>query len=379
MIGYGSSDGRHKNSRALADVTNQLDKRRVLSISSSPDLEKGNGFRDNMEGKVPDSEFVQKVCLGVENLVRGKCKRGCVEDANAKGLPLAKPIRLCSLLKSGSGRDFLNGDRVSGISGVHIEIKDLPGGMHFVRGNAAKCRIQEGSDRWRNCRTFGVSELGGSEQCDRSGSSTSVIVGGGSQGDTEGVKANVRGDAIGSTLENDVLDAHVCGNDCELMDGGELTSTKTNLSGSSSSKCSELEICAGSGSAEGSSADHGADMLNVCSCSFCLKAAYIWSDLHYQDVLGRIAALKKSGKEVKFYVDRSLNQYETDRNGMANLNKSKKLELDLMGQWKSLFFHTEDILIRESTQLESSLLSLKELRRNCKMEVEMTNRMPLNK
>ncbi|XP_043721808.1 uncharacterized protein LOC122669180 isoform X2 [Telopea speciosissima] len=279
MIGDGSSDGRCRNRPVLTDVTNRHGKRRFVSISSSPGLDRGNGFRDNVEGKVPDSEFVQKVCLGVENLIRGKCKRDCVEDGNAKGLPLAKPMGLCSSLKSGSGRDSLNGDKVSGIFGVHGEIKDLTtvsdGCMHFVR-----------SDGSRDSYTSGFI---GSEQCDKSGSSSpSVIVGLGSQGGKEHVKAD------GSTLENNFVDAHVCGDDPESMNGGDLTSTKSNLAGSSSSKFSESEMCAGSANADGSDPNQGIDMLNDCSCSFCLKAAYIWSDLHYQDVKGRIAAIQSS-------------------------------------------------------------------------------------
>ncbi|XP_042513459.1 uncharacterized protein LOC122088311 [Macadamia integrifolia] len=372
MIVDDPSDGRRGNRPVLAEVTNRPGKRQVLSISGSPDLGRGNEFRNNVEGKVPDSGFVKKVCMGVENIVGGKCKRDCVEDGNSKGLPLAKPMGLCSSLKSGTGRDSLNGDKLSSISGVHGEIKDLPtvvdGAMHFVRNDGSR----------DSC----ISGVKGSEQCEKSGSPPSVIVGGGSQGDKEDkehVKADVGRDATGSILEKNVVDAHVCGDVSELMDCGNLTSTKSNLTGSSSSKFSEPEICASSGNADDSNANHGVDMLKDCSCSFCLKAAYIWSDLHFQDVKGRIAALKKSRQEVKICVDRSLNRYETDKNSMANLNKSKELELDLMGKWKSLFLHTEDILICENSQLQSSLLSLKELRGNCKMDLEMNDGMPLKK
>ncbi|XP_043696844.1 uncharacterized protein LOC122647517 [Telopea speciosissima] len=375
MTGDGSSSGRsHKDRPILADVTNQHGKRRLLSISSSPCIDRENRFRDNLEGKVPDSEFVQKVCLGVENLVRGKCKRECIDDGNGKGLPLGKPMGLCSLLKSGSG---------TGISGVPSEIKDLPtvsdGDIQFLGGNAVTRGTLKTINGWRDGCTSGVSLSRASDQCYKSGRSAPVIVEGGSQGGAEHAKAGVEKDAIKSTLANEALDAHAHGDKDELMDGGDLTSTKATLAGSSSHQGSELEICANSGFADGFNANHGIDMLNACSCSFCLKAAYIWSDLHYQDVKGRIAALKKSRKEVKFCVDKSLNQYETDKNGMTNLDKSKELELDLMGRWKSLFLHTEGILVRESTQLQSSLLSLKELRESCKTELEMTNEIPLTK
>ncbi|XP_042493636.1 uncharacterized protein LOC122073166 [Macadamia integrifolia] len=373
-----SSDRWHKNRPILADVTNQHGKRRLLSISSSPGLDKGNRFQDNVEGKVPDSEFVQKVCLGVENLVRGKCKRECIDDGNGKDLPLTKPMGLCGLLNSGSGRVSVKDAKPSGISGIASEIKDLPtvldGDIQSVGGNAVTSRTLEIGDGRRDCGSSGVivPEF-------KSGSSASVIVEGGSQGGEEIAEAGVERDVIKSSMENEVLEAHFHGDNDELMDGGDLTSTKATLAGSSSYQGSEQEMCAGSGFADGLNANHGVDMLSVCSCSFCLKAAYIWSDLHYQDVKGRIAALKKSRKEVKCCVDRSLNQYETDKNGMPNLNISEKLELDLMGRWNSLFLHTEDIFVRESTQLQSSLLSLKELRGSCKIELEKTNGIPSNK
>ncbi|KAF3796897.1 hypothetical protein EJ110_NYTH00785 [Nymphaea thermarum] len=36
------------------------------------------------------------------------------------------------------------------------------------------------------------------------------------------------------------------------------------------------------------------DTVQNCSCSFCCKAAYIWSELNYHDVRGRLSVLKKS-------------------------------------------------------------------------------------
>ncbi|KAJ4966525.1 hypothetical protein NE237_018374 [Protea cynaroides] len=364
MSGDGSSSNRgHKNRPILADVTNQHGKRRFLSISSSPGLDRENRLRDN----VLESEFVQKVCLGVENLVRGKCKRDFVDDGISKDLPLVKPMGLCSSLKSGSGRNSLNVDKVFGISGVPSEIKDVPtvldGDMQYA---TVACRALENNDGLRDCCTSGVSVPKSPERCHKSESSASVIVEGGSQGDKEHVKAGVGGDTINSTQENELLDAHACVDGGKLINGGDLSSTKYTVAGSSSVEGSGLEICASSSIADDFNANH------ACSCSFCQKAAYIWSDLHYQDVKGRIAALKKSRKEVKFCVDGCLSQYGADKNGMK-LTESKNLELDLMARWKSLFLHTENILVRESTQLQSNLLSLKELRGSCKTELEMTN------
>ncbi|PWA98133.1 hypothetical protein CTI12_AA004270 [Artemisia annua] len=85
------------------------------------------------------------------------------------------------------------------------------------------------------------------------------------------------------------------------------------------------------------------DMIKECPCSFCIKAAYLWSDLLYQDTKGRIAAIKKSQKEAALLV------HQSSRNAVRDF--SSNLESDLTGRWKSLFLHMEDIFVLESSQL----------------------------
>ncbi|XP_065859030.1 uncharacterized protein [Euphorbia lathyris] len=82
----------------------------------------------------------------------------------------------------------------------------------------------------------------------------------------------------------------------------------------------------------------GADLLKACNCSFCIKAAYIWSDLHYQDIRGRLGA-----------------------------------------QWQSLFHHMEETFVHESNQLQPGFVALKDLREQCKTDLERTTGMPYNK
>ncbi|KAL8199614.1 hypothetical protein R6Q57_013182 [Mikania cordata] len=101
------------------------------------------------------------------------------------------------------------------------------------------------------------------------------------------------------------------------------------------------------------------DMIKACSCSFCMKAAYLWSDLLYQDLKGRIAASKKSQKEANILVNRN------SRDIARNTEKFSNLESDLTGRWKSLFLHMEDIFVREGNQLDRSLSTLKELIDDC--------------
>ncbi|KAH1079949.1 hypothetical protein J1N35_019710 [Gossypium stocksii] len=137
----------------------------------------------------------------------------------------------------------------------------------------------------------------------------------------------------------------------------------------------ELERCVGLKN-DGSNLNAGADMLKACSCSFCLKAAYIWSDLHYQDTKGRIAVLKRSQKEASILVQKSCSGKDTDIQDLGNPNKSSKLESDLTSQWRSLFLNMEDIFVHESNQLQASYIQLKDLRDNCKMDLERITGMP---
>ncbi|KAI3978510.1 hypothetical protein MKX01_015685 [Papaver californicum] len=175
------------------------------------------------------------------------------------------------------------------------------------------------------------------------------------------------------------------GNDDKGMDDDDVTSNKTSStvglepSQSSNSKFYQPERCTGFNGSGSSNCATGLEMLKSCSCSFCLKAAHIWSDLHYQDTKGRISALKKSRKEVRILVEKSSIPADFAKYCQGNSNKSMKLEFELMDRWRSLFLHTEDILVRESTHLQSSLLTLKDLRDSCKADLEMITGDPSKK
>nr|ACQ44231.1 hypothetical protein [Arabis alpina] len=122
--------------------------------------------------------------------------------------------------------------------------------------------------------------------------------------------------------------------------------------------------------------DLGNDLLKSCSCSFCLKAAYIWSDLQYQDIKGRLSALKKSQKEASNLIRRNDKERPTDLHASINSATSAKLESDLMGQWRSLFLSMGDILAQESNQLQNSFLKMRELREDCKIDLERETKTP---
>ncbi|KAI4330161.1 hypothetical protein MLD38_028464 [Melastoma candidum] len=118
----------------------------------------------------------------------------------------------------------------------------------------------------------------------------------------------------------------------------------------------------------------GADLLKTCSCSFCLKAAYIWSDIHCQDIRGRLAALGKSQREVASMIQRIDRAKSSVPHGPSGPDKTSKLESDLKNQWKSLFLHMQNALNQESSQSQVSYLKLKDLREKCKMDLEAINR-----
>ncbi|MBA0859723.1 hypothetical protein Goshw_009969 [Gossypium schwendimanii] len=174
-----------------------------------------------------------------------------------------------------------------------------------------------------------------------------------------------------------------CRNDSKDLGVGRLASSEGGCvewlrlpkSSSQGFRSFELERCVGLKN-DGSNLNAGADMLKACSCSFCLKAAYIWSDLHYQDTKGRIAVLKRSQKEASILVQKSCSGKETDIQNLGNPNKSSKLESDLTSQWRSLFLNMEDIFVHESNQLQASYIQLKDLRDNCKMDLERITGMP---
>ncbi|CAK8578818.1 unnamed protein product [Lathyrus sativus] len=141
-----------------------------------------------------------------------------------------------------------------------------------------------------------------------------------------------------------------------------------------------LERCAGLKDHGGANLDAhvggdvSVELLKNCTCSFCSKAAYIWSDLHYQDVKGRLTALRKSQKEARLVVQKvsGINDTRTIINEQQGATDPSDLESTLMHQWKSLFVYMESILGHESRQLESSFEKLKDLRENCKNDLEST-------
>ncbi|XP_037448212.1 uncharacterized protein LOC119317820 isoform X2 [Triticum dicoccoides] len=105
-----------------------------------------------------------------------------------------------------------------------------------------------------------------------------------------------------------------------------------------------------------------------CTCSFCLKAAFMWTDLHYQDARSRLGALKKSIKFARsLEAKRQGNEFNADRYS----KRAAEMGFELSQQQRSLFLHTENALVRESAQLHSAVVKLKDLRDNCKKDLKI--------
>ncbi|CAL5323873.1 unnamed protein product [Camellia sinensis] len=366
MGGDNSADGFQKPRPVLGDVTNRLGKRALLLLSGESGNKFGDGHGKHVDEKEGDSLFTQKVCQGVENIVKEKCGIRCIVNDNDKGKKACVSPRPCSEINTLRGNII-----ISGISKITSEVKELNSfgaSLHLGKSNAVVDNVVEVVDASRdNC----VSSI-----------SMPMV-----PGSCVGVEQNcINNDIIQDDLRGEELVSHACRKDCKHIIGADNFTLGKNgsvecsiLPESQGSGSFKLENCIGLKGDGIANSSANVDSIKACSCSFCLKAAYILSDLHYQDMKGRIAALKKSQKEASIMVQRSCRDKGVDKHSQGNCPKYSKLESNLMGQWKSLFLHMEDIFVREGSQLETSLLALKDLRENCKTELEMVNGMPLEK
>ncbi|GAV84741.1 hypothetical protein CFOL_v3_28183 [Cephalotus follicularis] len=297
MSGDNFTDGLHKTRPVLGDLTNGPVKRGFLSTSGDLGL---NKFGKNVASEYGDSSFAKQVCLGVENMVKGKCKTvSDVDNGNDRKIrescvsSVLVPECSTLCLKEGEGR-------------ISVDVTQRSNVAH--KGGLVSCVGSSNED-------LGVGRLAWSKY-------------------------------------------------------GSIEWSR--LPRSQGSRSFVLERCAGLQANGCANLNAGADFVRACSCSFCMKAAYIWSDLHYQDIKGRIAVLKKSRKEANYLVQKNGMVKGIDIHVQGNSSKPLKLESDLTGQWRSLFLQMEDIFVHESSQLQASFLALKDLRENCKMDLERT-------
>ncbi|KAB5548141.1 hypothetical protein DKX38_011547 [Salix brachista] len=333
---------------ALGDVTNLPEKRVFSSISDDLGLKSRGGYGEN-----GDSVFAKQVCPGVENLVKRKCETKSRDDSgNEKGYD--------SLTTS--SKTHASKENIPVVSLVADRPSDIKEASNFIDGSVDLVKSS-------GTGTQSIGEV----SCASSGSmytSSGLCV---KDSDDEGkVTSNVM-------LINPVVQGLVGG--ASTSDGivsgvGRLARDKcgsvewSRLPNSQGVKSFELEKCTTLKGDVCANLNAGADMLKACSCSFCLKAAYIWSDLYYQDIKGRQSALRKSQKEAGILVNKYSRGKQTDIHSQVNSNKSLKLESDLTDHWRSLFRHMEDMFANESSQLQAGYVTLKDLRDNCKIDLE---------
>eukprot|EP00257_Ricinus_communis_P023319 XP_015583266.1 uncharacterized protein LOC8261635 [Ricinus communis] len=334
MSGDNFTDEVPKVRAVLGDVTNLPVKRGISLISDDLGLKSRdrNGKKVILEDG--NSRFGKQVCLGVEKMVNEKFKTKVGVDS----------INLEDEQSCESSDTDTDVDAVY-TSQENNENKEtsnlLDGSVNLVKNATMTLSVGELGDTSRDsCTSTG--SMPANFWSSKKGSD-----------DDEGrhvKRSNSTGHVCTSVVEKDLGIGNLARSKC----GAVEWSSGQKSHGSRSFELDRCTALQGDGCAN---LNAGADLLKACSCSFCLKAAYIWSDLHYQDIKGRISALKKSG----------------------NSNKSLKLESDLTAQWRSLFHHMEDIFAHECNQLQDGFVALKDLRENCKTDLERINEMHSNK
>ncbi|WOG97366.1 hypothetical protein DCAR_0416706 [Daucus carota subsp. sativus] len=342
MSGENSCDEVSKKRSALGDVTNLVGKRGLSEIS-------GGDFEDRKKGK-----SVKQVCLEVENV-------GKKESLAEGGVNKDRGKEVLDCLGVCPGADEPNSKFISEVPKL-LKNDFLHGGVEDINRNVA--------DVSRESCVSGIPKPTSPAVLD------SVDVGGDPAKD-EGVGS--QGEQSTTVFEQ--FDTDVDENELgdENLDSGKSESVDyLRFPESQESRSCGLERCVGFKGDGLSDSPVGIDLIKACTCSFCTKAAYIWSDLHYQDIKGRLAALKKSQKEANILAERSTKIRAANIHGQETPDVSE-LQSSLRGQWRSLFAHMEEIFGQESSQLESNLYTLKDLRDNCKTELESINGMPFSK
>ncbi|VVB13913.1 unnamed protein product [Arabis nemorensis] len=311
--------------QALGDLTNLSNKRGISSVLG--DLlrksEDGSGKSKTIAYEDSRVKFSKRLCLVVDDLVKGNASSP-VDTTTNKG--------------------FSSDDKNNNTSGDSYdkESEESHGGTTMVEissgdGEASKEIYFEPGDRY-GARDFNAAAKGNQTAVAGEGLALSVL-----SSNAERQNSFV----IREELPN-----------CQNLRSFEM------------SRCSNVN------KQEHVNQNVGDDLLKSCSCSFCLKAAYIWSDLHYQDIKGRLSALKKSQKEASNLIRRNEKERPTDLHASLNSATSAKLESDLMGQWRSLFLSMGDILAYESNHLQNSFLTMKEFRDDCKIDLERATKTP---
>lgn len=111
-------------------------------------------------------------------------------------------------------------------------------------------------------------------------------------------------------------------------------------------------------------------MCGSCPCSSCTKAAYMWSDLIYQDTRGRLSALKSSRRHARILEGKILRHEKAGETSQSQLKKERSTESDLLQHWTSLLLRTEDTLLCEIMQTQSRIVEIENLKDKLKRDLK---------
>lgn len=255
------TDGFCKTRPVLGDLTNRPVKRGIPTILGD---KPGDVYCKNLDVQDGDSQFPKKVCLGVENLVREKCKSKFGVDSNEKGSNFSKDKQACGSSATSSGDDDTSEDNIeSFISKVPKEFKEKSNlsdrGVHsFMEvGDASRDSLSSGS----------IPTCSGLWKKDYYGAGENCL-------DDEERNDS---DVTQSNLFNEGLATLVWKNSENSLGVGKLAATNcgsiewSKLPKSQGSKFPELGKCTALKGEGFRDMNIGEDLLKTCSCSFCLK------------------------------------------------------------------------------------------------------------
>lgn len=251
MSNDNSTDGSCKSRPALGDLTNRPLKRGFLKISAGSDPKSGDGYAENVASRDGVShKCAKKVSLGDGNLIREKLG----EDCNPKALssPKGRPDSVVS--PTCSAGDSTNDNNTSVIA-LDEDIEEKSSDSVMEVGDASR----------DNCLSVAsmstCSELCKNEFCDGGGK-------------CQYEKAGQTSDDAQSNPTCEGLETVVPTDDGKNLGVGKVDATKygstewskmSTLLGCSMARCTTLK---GDGAAVLNAGD---DLLNDCSCSFCLQ------------------------------------------------------------------------------------------------------------
>ncbi|WOL08687.1 hypothetical protein Cni_G17440 [Canna indica] len=363
----GSQDASNARKGALGDITNVYGKR-SLSLFSVKDVAGQNICRSGEENR---GENFERQSTGGTKKMKGKIDDAdeTLTDSKGKGLFSFDPKLASQAMTSDSIVNFSQRSVLSNIFSQQMNCDPS------APGSTEADRLGQGYVSFRS----------GSAQCGKSFETDS---------EEESLDDNETDscDSIKYSFLNKSFDSKSMASKCSDLDFTAIKEGIDSIEGLSNApvgKSDGLNCLKPSGSLDinmddGPNPPTGVPSCgktsisgNHCQCSFCLKAAYILTDLYYQDARGRLAALKKS-KRLAVEARSSSNNF----NIRATRNSSKRtaeLEFELTQQWRSLFLYTENTLVRETAQLHANFLRLKELKEKCKRELEMASMAPAEK